>query len=155
MWCSSTNQLKPVLPQPAGTLPAGGLWTETCLGFQPASLPCRRWKCQASRITVVNSFKKMSLSLPIYCVLSCVQLFASLRTSARQASLSMGFSQQEYWRGLPRSSPGDLPNPGTEPASPELQADSLPLSHWWRPYMYIIYKPTGYKIYNIYNYIVC
>ena len=45
--------------------------------------------------------------------------------AARQASLSMGFSRQEYWTGLPFPSPGDLPNPGTELGSPALQADSL------------------------------
>ena len=43
-------------------------------------------------------------------------------TVARQAPLSMGFSKQEYWRGLPCPSPADLPNPGTEPGSPALQA---------------------------------
>ena len=42
----------------------------------------------------------------------------------------MGFSRQEYWSGLPFASPGDLPDPGTEPASPALQTDSLLLSHW-------------------------
>ena len=42
-----------------------------------------------------------------------------------QSFLSMGFSRQEYWSGLPIPSPGDLPNPGTEPRSPALQADSL------------------------------
>ena len=53
-------------------------------------------------------------------------------TIARQAPLSLGFSRQEYWRGLPFPSPGDLPDPGmesTSPAAPVLQADSLPLSH--------------------------
>ena len=43
--------------------------------------------------------------------------------------LSMGFSRQEYWSGLPFPPPGDLPDPGIEPVSPvspELQADSLP-----------------------------
>ena len=40
----------------------------------------------------------------------------------------LGFSRQEYWSGLPYPSPGDLPNPGTEPGSPTLQADSLLLS---------------------------
>ena len=45
---------------------------------------------------------------------------------AHQAPLSMGFSRQEYWSGLPCLSPGDLPNAGTEPRSPTLQADSLP-----------------------------
>ena len=39
---------------------------------------------------------------------------------------SMGFPRQEYWSGLPFPSPGDLPDPGTEPGSPVLQADSLP-----------------------------
>ena len=42
------------------------------------------------------------------------QLFATLCTVARQASLSMGFSRQEYWSGLPCPPPGDLPDPGTE-----------------------------------------
>ena len=46
-------------------------------------------------------------------------------TVACQAPLSMGFPRQEYWNGLPFPSPGDLPNPGIEPASPTLQADSL------------------------------
>ena len=46
-------------------------------------------------------------------------------TVARQAPLSMGFSRQEYWSGLPFPTPGDLPNPGIEPGSPVLQADSL------------------------------
>ena len=41
-----------------------------------------------------------------------------------QAPLSMGFSRQEYWCGLSFPSPGDLPNPGIEPRSPALQADS-------------------------------
>ena len=38
----------------------------------------------------------------------------------------MGFSRQEYWRGLPLSSPEDLPDPGVKPVSPAWQADSLP-----------------------------
>ena len=50
-------------------------------------------------------------------------------TVALQAPLSMGFSRQEYWSGLPCSPPGDLPNPGIEPRSPTLQADSYHLSH--------------------------
>ena len=45
---------------------------------------------------------------------------------AQKAPLSMGFSRQEYWSGLPFPSPGDLPDPGMEPGSPALQADSLP-----------------------------
>ena len=57
--------------------------------------------------------------------LSCVQLFVTSWTVAYQASLSMGFSRQEYWRELPFPSPGDLPNRGTEPGSPALEADAL------------------------------
>ena len=45
---------------------------------------------------------------------------------ALQAPLSMGFSRQEYWSGLPCPSPGDLPDPGIKPWSPALQAESLP-----------------------------
>ena len=48
------------------------------------------------------------------------------RTVAHQASLSMEFSRQEYWSGLPFPSPGDLLDPGIEPGFPALQADSLP-----------------------------
>ena len=56
---------------------------------------------------------------------SCPTL-VTLWTVAFQAPLSMGFSRQEYWSGLPCPSPGDLPNPGIKPRSPELQADDLP-----------------------------
>ena len=55
-----------------------------------------------------------------------MRLFATPWTVARQAPLSMGFSRQEYWSGLPCLSPGDLPDPGIKPRSPALQADSLP-----------------------------
>ena len=57
--------------------------------------------------------------------LSHVQLFATPWTVARQAPLSMGFSRQEYWSGSPFPSPGDFPNPGIEPGSPALQAETL------------------------------
>ena len=57
-------------------------------------------------------------------VLSLVHLFATQWTVACQAPLSMEFSRQEYWRGLPFPSPGYLPHPGIEPQSPALLADS-------------------------------
>ena len=50
--------------------------------------------------------------------LSCVRLFVTSWTVAHQAPPSMEFSRQEYWRGLPFPSPGDLPHPGVEPGSP-------------------------------------
>ena len=60
------------------------------------------------------------------CVLSHVQLFATPRTVAHQAPLSMEFFRQEYLSGLSFPSPGDLPDPGIQPRSPALKADSLP-----------------------------
>ena len=57
---------------------------------------------------------------------SRVRLFASPWTLAHQAPLSMGFSRQEAWSGLPFPSPEDLPDPGIEPRSLTLQVDSLP-----------------------------
>jgi len=44
----------------------------------------------------------------------------TLWTVSPQAALSMGFSRQEYWSGLPSLSPGDLPDPGIKPRSPAL-----------------------------------
>ena len=82
-----------------------------------------RWKSE----TLANQKVKVKS-------LSHVQLFATPWTVAYQAPPSVGFSRQECWSGLPFSSPGDLPNPGIEPRSPALQADTLPsepmISNW-------------------------
>ena len=59
------------------------------------------------------------------CKSEIVYSSATPRTAAHQVPLSMGFSRQEYWSGLPFPSPGDLPNLGIEPGSPALQADAL------------------------------
>ena len=73
--------------------------------------------------------KKLQLSIipgPLMLALSClgllshVQLFVTLWTIVCHAPLSMGFTRQEYWSGLPFPPPGDLPNPGIEPRSPVL-----------------------------------
>ena len=64
----------------------------------------RKWKCQ---------------------LLHRVHFFANPWTVAHQASLSMEFSRQEFWSGLPFPSSGDLPNPSIKPRSPALQEDSL------------------------------
>ena len=65
-----------------------------------------------------------------------VRLFGTSWTVARQAPLSMGFSRQEYWSGLPYLPPGDIPDPEIEPAppvSPTSQADSLLLESLGKP----------------------
>ena len=77
-----------------------------------------------------------------------VQLFATLWTVADQASLSMGFSRQEYESGLPLPCPGDLPDPGTDLASLYLlhwHAGSLPLAPPGKPTVYVHF---------IYSYII-
>ena len=56
----------------------------------------------------------------------CPTLCNPMGSSLHQAPLSMGFSRQEYWSGLPFPSPGNLPDPGIEPRSPSLYTDALP-----------------------------
>ena len=68
--------------------------------------------------------------------LSSVWLFVTPSTIAHQASLSLEFSRQEYWSGWPFPLSGDLLGPGIEPvspASPEMAAGLLPLSHLRSP----------------------
>ena len=86
-----------------------------------------------NNLTLLNPF--MNQSFPEYftwikstCVLvACrVRLFVTPWTVAHQAPLSMKFFRQEYWNELPFPTPGDLPDPETEPGSPTLKADSLP-----------------------------
>ena len=72
--------------------------------------------------------------------LSRVQLFVTPWTVAYKAPLSMEFSKQVYWSGLPFPSPGDLPDPGIEPRSPALQADTLPAELPGKPPS--VYKDT-------------
>ena len=87
-------------------------------------------------------------------VLSCSVVSDSLLLYfiivARQAPMSMGFPRQEYWNGLPFPSPEDPLNPGIKlasPASPVLQADSLPAEPLGKPHM-CLYLPLNLNIYN-------
>jgi len=79
----------------------------------------------ASRLTAENFYLTYSLPNVVVKVkeksLSLVRLFATPWTVAYQAPLSMGFSRQEHWSGVPFPSPRDLPKPG----SPTLEADTL------------------------------
>ena len=69
--------------------------------------------------------KRGSISLISKCVSCSVVSDFAHRTVSRWASLSMGFSRQEYRSGLPFPTPGNLPDPGIEPGSHALQVDSL------------------------------
>ena len=68
----------------------------------------------------------------------------TLWTIAHKALLSMGFYRQEYWSGLPLPPPGDLPNPGTEPASPVLTGRFFPTALPGKPMIYTsVHKHKG------------
>ena len=87
---------------------------------------------QPPKVWLFNFPKGFSLknwcSVSVYvCLCVCsLMLWDSGDCIACQAPLSMEFSRQEYWTGLPFPTSGDLPNPGIKPMSPALQADSLP-----------------------------
>ena len=73
-----------------------------------------------------------------WCLVASVKsddLCETLWTAAHQAPLSMGFSREDCWNGLPYTPPGDLPDSEIKPRSPALQVDSLPLSHRGSPYL--------------------
>ena len=74
-------------------------------------------------------------------------------TVACQAPLSMGFSRQEHWNGLPFPFLGDLPDPGIEPGSPAFQADSLLIGSFILFYLFIFFHlfllVGGSLLYNI------
>ena len=76
-----------------------------------------------SRINLVK-WREISFKKVVCYLFNHVQLFVTQWTVACQAPLSIEFSRQEYWSGLPF--PGDLPGPWIEPGSPALQVDSLP-----------------------------
>ena len=101
------------------------LWfsCQSSLASQVTLTP-RRTEPQAFKGTEWTNMRCTILSIRVteedmtyYHSFSCVQLFAMLWTVALQAPLSLGFSRQEYWNGLPCHPPGDLPNPGTEHVS--------------------------------------
>ena len=74
-----------------------------------------------------------------YCLVAkCIQFFCNPMDCSCQTPLSMGFFEQEYLHMLLFPSPGDLPNPGIKPTFPELQAESLLLSHQGSPIRHLL-----------------
>ena len=96
-------------------------------------------QCDSTRSIHISLPSGASLILNLLCVLGHfirVRLFATPWTVTHQAPLSRELSRQKYWSGLPCPPPENLPDPGTEPtipASPELQADSLPTEQPGKP----------------------
>ena len=87
----------------------------------------RRWPGKYQGC-VLDDIKELLLTFCFFYLLRCVRLLCDpIDCSLPQASLSVGFSRQEYWSGLPFPSPGEFPDPRIEPTSLTLQADSLPL----------------------------
>ena len=93
------------------------VWTLTCI-----CMYIRMYACMCACMYTLSESEVTQ---------SC--LFATPWMVTYQALLSMGFSRQEYWSGLPFPSPGDLPNPGIEPGSPALQTDALPSEPLGKP----------------------
>ena len=93
-------------------------WKSVSLLLSPHLTPWANYPCQLS----------------VCKLLSRVWISATPWTVVHQAPLSMEFSKQEYWSGLPFLSPGYLTDPGIEPSSPALQADSSPSGPLGKPY---------------------
>ena len=115
-------------------------WVWTTLGDsggQGSLACCRPWSCRV-RHNWVTEQRHMWPHFFLSCLcaksFSHVQLLVTLWTVARQAPLSMGFSQQEYWSGLPRPLPGDLTDPGSKLGSllsPSLSCGFFPTAATW------------------------
>ena len=115
-----------------------GVWVinkSVCGEFLTTSLPSYR-----VRLKMYNPLYELWSCVKLWnCVKlaqSCLTLCDPMDCIALQAPLSMGFSRQEYWSGLLYPPPGDLPDPGIKPTSPDfpaLQVDSLPLNHQGSP----------------------
>ena len=95
-------------------------------------------------LSVINAVEKDNEKCLCVQSLSCVWLFVPLWTVAHQTPLSMGFSRQKCWRGLPFPPPGNLSNLGANLSFLHGQADSLPLSHLGSPM-----KRVGWLITNL------
>ena len=120
-------------------------WRKTCSsrceGWRRGKI--KAWLCSKSSCILLHvriawkAYQNLYAQFIPVGVLSCfirVQLFATLWTVTHWAPLWMGFSRQEYWSELPYSPPGDVPNPGIEPASltsPALAGGFFTTSSTW------------------------
>ena len=136
-WPAGTPGMSPPLPTLRQTQPPGiTAAVRACHPFgahRASSTPQVSFSLQLSFLLQLMSSSRVCVCV---CVLRHVQLFAMPEIVARQAPLSMGFSRQEYWSGLPFPPAEDLPDPRIEqafPANPALQAGSLPQSHQGSP----------------------
>ena len=117
----------------ATLVPFGSNWFMSCPSFRSCALPlslllqqdlCPLQLTGQFKEGVAHTFIPTVKESETEVAQSCPTLCNPLDCT-HQAPLSMGFSRQEYWSGLPLPSPGDLPDPGIEPRSPALQADAF------------------------------
>ena len=142
--CSEPSRRDSALPLPVSggsRHPLLGSWlhkSSLCLSLRGLFLPCLCVSgCLSLIRTPIPGFRA-GFHLTDQQVLSCVRLLATPWTVARRAPLSMGFPRQEYWRGLPFPSAGDLPKPGMKPQSlvsatvaPRFFTTSAPWGFFW------------------------
>ena len=126
-YCSTASYLR-FCSQSAGGRHCGGGSFLPLLVFMAAS---QRLRLESSEEMILEERKGSEVTQ--LCPLSATQ-----GTVAHQLPPSMEFSRQEYWSGLPFLSPGDLPNPGIEPWSPALPADTLPSEPPGKPQHYTL-----------------
>ena len=94
------------------------------------------WGIKVPRVSLRTHMRARECVCGCVQLLSHIRLFATLWTVAHQAPLSMGFSRQEYWSGLPFPTPGDLSDPRikpTSPASPELAGGFFATTPYGKP----------------------
>ena len=123
-WEGRTGHWLPIL-----ALQFSGIWPWACNFSVPQFLHLLNGDSKSISHSII--IKRVCTHAQLPC---CIQLFAILCMVALQAPLSMGFSRQEYWSGLPFPFPGNLPNPGIEPAflmSPALACEFFVTSATW------------------------
>ena len=138
-WEGRTGHWLPIL-----ALQFSGIWPWACNFSVPQFLHLLNGDSEIVSHSII--IKRVCAHAQLPC---CIQLLAILCMVALQAPLSMGFSRQEYWSGLPFPFPGNLPNPGIEPAflmSPALACEFFVTSATWEAAIYFSKSlPQSYK----------
>ena len=138
-WEGRTGHWLPIL-----ALQFSGIWPWACNFSLPQFLHLLNGDSKTISHSIIIKLVCAHAQLPC-----CIQLFAILCMVALQAPLSMGFSRQEYWSGLPFPFPGNLPNPGIKPAFlmfPALACEFFVTSATWEAVIYFSKSlPQSYK----------
>ena len=118
--------------------------TRQCLGLKSGKIK----KSDVNRVLVSIRGNGMFVLCTVLVLFSHVPLFVTPGTGARQAPLSVGFSRQEHWNGLPLPFPGDLPKPGIECTSHALTGGFFTPSTTWKFRQYLFPADSCHYISN-------